>query len=41
MSMTVGDVTISEEELQDGFSAEEIFSSAGARGEDDKYRTTV
>lgn len=34
MSMTIGDVTLTEEELQDGFSAEEIFSSGGARGED-------
>lgn len=32
MSVTVGDVVLSEEELQDGFSAEEIFSAAGARG---------
>lgn len=32
MSVIIGDVTLSEEELQDGFSAEEIFSAGGARG---------
>ena len=33
MSVTVGDVTFTEEELQDGFSAGEIFSAPGSRGE--------
>lgn len=32
-SVTIGDVTLSEEELQDGFSAETIFSTPGSRGE--------
>lgn len=31
--MTIGDVTFTEEELLDGFSAETIFSAAGARGD--------
>ncbi|CAM9522060.1 unnamed protein product [Hapterophycus canaliculatus] len=32
MSMTIGDVALSEDELQDGFSAETIFSTPGSRG---------
>lgn len=32
MSVTIGDVTLSEDELQDGFSAETIFSTPGSRG---------
>ncbi|CAN0278990.1 unnamed protein product [Ectocarpus sp. 6 AP-2014] len=31
-SVTIGDVTLSEEELQDGFSAETIFATPGSRG---------
>lgn len=33
MSITIGDVTLSEAELQDGFSAESIFATPGSRGE--------
>lgn len=33
MSMTIGDVTLTEEDLQDGFSAEAIFAAPGSRGE--------
>lgn len=34
MSITIGDVTFTEEELQDGFSAAEVFSTPGSRGDD-------
>lgn len=32
MSITIGGVTLEEEDLQDGFSAETIFSTPGSRG---------
>ena len=37
-SVTIGDVTLSEEDLQDGFSAETIFSTPGSRGESQEPR---
>lgn len=47
MSIKIGDVTFTEEELQDGFSAAEVFSTPGSRGDKHgvfalfRYRTAV